>query len=124
MRVLVTGAYHSIQVRYPMSELRGSCLASTAVLHSLAEEQLWLHWLTHRGLLTRGPSLLSMPNKGHCDRPRTFYPGTAFLPGTRSEETGKEPVGEPSLFSEEKCLSLHPAILSDRRKTGNGERYW
>ena len=46
MRVLVTGAYHSIQVRYPMSELRGSCLASTAVLHSLAEEQLWLHWLT------------------------------------------------------------------------------
>jgi hypothetical protein len=28
------------------------------------------------------------------------------LPGTRSEETGKEPVGEPSLFSEEKCLSL------------------
>jgi hypothetical protein len=89
MRVLVTGAYHSIQVRYPMSELRGSCLASTAVLHSLAEEQLWLHWLTHQGLLTRGPSLPSMPNKERCDRPRTFYPGTAFLPGTRSVQLEK-----------------------------------
>src|SRR5258708_227087 len=60
-----------------MSELRGLCLASTAVLHSLAEEQLWLHWLTLQGLLTRGPSLLSMPNKERCDRPRTFYPTQA-----------------------------------------------
>jgi len=33
-------------------------------------------------------------------------------------------LGEPSLFSEEKCLSLHLAILSERRKTGNGECYW
>jgi len=64
MRVLVTGAYHSIQVRYPMSELRGLCLASTAVLHSLAEEQLWLHWLTQEAPSDKRPVLAQHAEQG------------------------------------------------------------
>jgi len=59
-----------------MTKVRGLCLASTATLFSLAEEQLWLHRPTHQGVLTRHPSLLSMayplPSKERY-RPRTFY---------------------------------------------------
>ena len=35
-----------------MTEVRGLCLASTTVLHTLAGVQLWLHRPTHQGLLT------------------------------------------------------------------------
>ncbi len=33
---------------------------------------------------------------------------------------GKEPVGEPSLSSEEECLSLHSPMLPQEEKSGNG----
>src|SRR5258708_3189463 len=46
-----------------MTEVRGLCLASTATLHTLARLQLWLHRPTHQCVLTRRPSLPSMPAK-------------------------------------------------------------
>jgi hypothetical protein len=60
--------------------------------------------------MTLRPSLPSMPSKERYHRPRTFYPGTAFLPGTSTEETGKESVDEPE------CLSLHGYILPQAGK--------
>jgi hypothetical protein len=36
---------------------------------------------------------------------------------------GKVPVGEPSLFSEEKCLSLYVAILAQEEKTRNAQPF-
>jgi hypothetical protein len=102
-----------------MTEVRDLCLALTAILHTLARLQLWLHRPTHQGGLTKRPSLPSMPNKERYHRPRTFYPGTAFLPGTRlNVQLERNRVGEPSLFSEEKCLSLHLPIRSQGAKGG------
>jgi hypothetical protein len=103
----------------PMHECRGLCLASTAILVSLAGCQLWLQRPTLQGVLTRRPSLLSMPNKERSHRPRTFYLAAVSLPEPGACSVGKVPVGEPSLFSEEKCLSLHGTILSQEAISGN-----
>ena len=98
------------------------CLTSTAILQTLTGQQLWLHRLTHQGGLTIHPSLPSMPDKER-DRPRTFYLAADSLPEPGACLVGKVPVGEPSLFSEEKCLSLHIAILAQKEKTGNAQPF-
>src|SRR5437660_2952608 len=71
---------------------------------------------TPPGRLTSAPSLSSvaepLPNQERCYRPRVFYPCMAFLHGTQATQLEKNRVGELSLFSEEKCLSLHSSILS------------
>src|SRR6266478_2656612 len=94
------------------------CLASTAPQKALSSQLLWLHWLTHQGGLTIRPSLPSMPDKERY-RPRTFYLAADSLPEPGECSVGKVPVGEPSLFSEEKCLSLHVSILAQEKKIGN-----
>src|SRR6266849_4109060 len=53
------------------------------------------------------------------DRERFTQTRRSCLEPDRS--VGKEPVGEPSLSSEEECLSLHDAILSQEEKSGNGD---
>ncbi len=62
-------------------------LGGVGVIATRYRVTLWLQQPQHQGLLTRAPSLPSMaeplPNKERSNRPRTFYPGTAFLPGTR-----------------------------------------
>ena len=72
-------------------------LDSTATQKTLVSQLLWLHSLMHQGTLTRCPSLPSMPGKELNSRPRTFYPGTAFLPGTSTVQLERYRVGEPSL---------------------------
>ena len=104
-----------------MTEVRGLCLASTAVLHTLAGVQLWLHRPTHQGLLTIVPSLLSMPNKERSTE--NIFPAADSLPELTECSVVKVPVGEPSLFSEEKCLSLHGTLLSEKRKIGTVSRH-
>ena len=70
-----------------MTEVRSLCLDSTATLVSLAECQLWLQRLTHQGRLTIALFLPTvacpLASKKRSHRPRTFYPYTAFLYGTR-----------------------------------------
>src|SRR5260370_25734927 len=53
------------------------------------------------------------------DRERFTQARRSCLEPDRS--VGKEPVGEPSLSSEEECLSLHDSILSHEEKSGNGD---
>jgi len=52
--LLVTG------VNNPQAFARGLCLSSTAIRHTVAGVQLWLHRLTHQGTLTRCPCLSSL----------------------------------------------------------------
>ena len=115
-------SFPCVVVRYPMTEVRGLCLASTPVLHTLAGVQLWLHRPTHQGLLTIVPSLLSMPNKEHSTE--NILPAADSLPELTACSVVKVPAGEPSLFSEEKCLSLHGTLLSEKRKSGNGKHWY
>src|SRR6266566_6003438 len=57
------------------------------------------------GTLTRYPCWFSMPSQQRDHRPRTFYPGTAFLPGTRPF-SWKGTMQANRLSSELECLSL------------------
>ena len=57
------GGLKPLSLRYPRRSAGGLCLASTAALVPREECQLWLHRLTQRALLTRGPSLSGMPDK-------------------------------------------------------------
>ncbi len=43
-----------------VSATRGLCLCSTAILHTVAGVQLWLHRMTHQGVLTRRPCSSSL----------------------------------------------------------------
>ncbi len=81
------------------------CLASTATQKTLTSQLLWLQRLTHQGTLTSYPCWLSMPSQQRDYRPRTFYPGTAFLPGTRPF-SWKGTMQANCLSSELECLSL------------------
>ncbi len=70
---------------------------------------------------------ISSPGRGQAPGP-LLHPTQPLVPTGRLTSLAafgrQHSLGEPSLFSEEKCLSLHLALLSERRKTGNGERYW
>ncbi len=52
------------------------------------------------------------------DRERFTQTRRSCLEPDRS--VGKGPVGEPSLSSEEECLSLHSSMLPQEEKSGNG----
>lgn len=91
----------------------GLHLRSTAILFLRKEKQLWLHSATHHGrltketapgLLTRGPSVSSMPNMERApvgDKTGTFLPGAlrsrthTFLDwqGAREPALGPSPYG-------------------------------
>ncbi len=73
------------------SEPEGPALASTAATS-------W-EGFPSTGHSDNVPVLIqNVPDKERYDRPRTFYPGTAFLPGTRSVQLEKN--------HEANCLSL------------------
>lgn len=98
----------------PMTQVKGLCLASTAILFSCKGIQLWLHRLTHRAVLTRRPSLPSMaeplPSKErvtdreHFTRKRFLFRNPAHV------QLGRRVVVEPSLSGVPECLSLHEQV--------------
>src|SRR5256885_6134797 len=51
----LAGSVEPTTVRYPSPKGRDLCLCSTAILHSVAAVQLWLHRMTHQGQLTSAP---------------------------------------------------------------------
>src|SRR6266852_6349813 len=92
------------KVRYPMTRSQGL----VASLHRNSEPEdpalastaapSW-EGFPSTGHSDNVPVLIqNVPDKERYDRPRTFYPGTAFLPGTRSVQLEKN--------HEANCLSL------------------
>jgi hypothetical protein len=61
----------------------GLHLDSAATRRTCAGLPLWLHRPMHQGAIDRRPVWLQHAGtRAFINRPRTFYPGMAFLPGT------------------------------------------
>ena len=77
------------RVRYPVSELRGLHLRSTAIRFPERSDRFGFtaRCITKPksriGPSDKWPVLFQHAGGGAFDRPRVFYPGMAFLPGTR-----------------------------------------
>src|SRR5262245_36237791 len=59
---------HHEYVRYSRLKRGSLCLSSTAVRHSVAAVPLWLHRLTHQGVLTRRPCSPSLAERATFSR--------------------------------------------------------
>src|SRR6266516_6188295 len=59
----------------PCLKTRGLCLSSTAILHTFAGVQLWLHRMTHQGVLTRRPCSSSLAERAaFCEQRSAHQP--------------------------------------------------
>src|SRR5207302_370875 len=92
----------------PWLEARGLHLRSTATRCLCEERPLWLHSATHRALLTRGPSLSSVPDKERCSTENIFPRHGVLAWNPAHVQLERKRIGEPSLCSsseeEGKCL--------------------
>ncbi len=94
-----------------MSELKGLCLASTAIQHP--KRLFWLHRPTHHGslkaalgTLTRYPFLPRCAEQETSKSTKNVLPERGFSLRTPSVQLERFRVGEPSLSRERECLSL------------------
>src|SRR5260370_25116526 len=83
-----SGRTRSAHVRYPIAKARGLCLYSTST--QTPEVLLLFHHTTHHGNRSSTGHSDKVPvlnqacrKRNAIDRPRPFYPRTAFLLGTR-----------------------------------------
>ena len=111
------GDIHDVKYSIPWKGM-SLHLGSTATLQTLTGQQLWLHSPMHQGLLTRGPCWLSMPSQQRSST-KSVLPLHGVLVGNLATQLERYRVGKPSLFSSEKCLSLHVLILTQATKSGN-----
>ncbi len=107
-------------VRYPLtrsqglvaslhrnSEPEGPALASTAATS-------W-EGFPSTGHSDKVPVLIqNVPDKERYARPRTFYPGTAFLPGTRSVQLEKNPEANCLSLANQSALASRGRIALDK----------
>ena len=103
-----------------MTEVRGLCPASTAILHTLVSLQLWLHRPTQEARSDNPPVLAQHAEQGAFPSTANILPRHGVLAWNPAHvQLERNRVGEPSLFSEENCLSLHATIRSQGSKSGN-----